>query len=286
VTADAGRTRRRRLAIAGLVLFAVLYVGLLVLYAVAGKTQEVHADIPDNGVRVTLRANDVDGQGQRLLLDVDLDPSPALLGEGQITLSEPVTVVIDPSGSTREVTFAAGQIPAVVQIPLVLDGDIRNWPFDHYDVPFVVGAFAGTADSSRALDVTAAMTGRVQGWKLTFGSSATPGIDGGTFTFGTAALRRSGDVLVFAAILLGVLVMLPVLALYVAARTYFGRRELQPTLLSWMGAMLFATIPLRNFLPGSPPPGAWVDAVIVLWVIVGLVTALALYVLAWRQQKG
>ena len=76
------------------------------------------------------------------------------------------------------------------------------------------------------------------------------------------------------------------LAVYVSARTYFGRRELQPTLMSWMGAMLFATIPLRNFLPGSPPPGAWVDAVIVLWVIVALVAALGLYVLAWRQQSG
>jgi hypothetical protein len=54
--------------------------------------------------------------------------------------------------------------------------------------------------------------------------------------------------------------------------------------MSWMGAMLFAAIPLRNFLPGSPPPGSWIDAVIVLWVIVALVAALALYVLAWRQQ--
>jgi hypothetical protein len=285
VAVDDGHARRRRLTIAGLVLFAVLYVGLLVLYAVTGKTQEVHAEIPADGVRVTLRANDVDGQGQRLLLDVDLDPSPGLVGEGQITLAEPITVVIDPSGSSREVTFAAGQVPAVVQIPLVLDGDIRNWPFDRYDVMFVVGAFAGTAEDSRALDVTTSMTGRVQGWKLTFGSSPAPGLDGGTYTFGTAELRRSGDILVFAAILLGVLVMLPVLACYVAARTYFGRRELQPTLMSWMGAMLFATIPLRNFLPGSPPPGAWVDAVIVLWVIVALVAALGLYVLAWRQRS-
>src|SRR6185436_529215 len=111
----------------GLVLFAVLYVWLLVLYAIAGKTKEVHAAIPDDGARVTLRANDVDGEGQRLLLDVDLDPAPSLMKEGGITLAEPVTVVIDPSGSSREVTFAAGQVPAVVQIPLVLDGDIRNW---------------------------------------------------------------------------------------------------------------------------------------------------------------
>jgi hypothetical protein len=282
---DDGHARRRRLTIAALVLFAVLYVGLLVLYAVAGKTDEVHAEIPADGVRVVLRANDVDGQGQRLLLDVDLDPAPSLMSDGQIVLTESVTVLIDPSGATREVTFQAGQVPAVAQVPLVLNGDIRTWPFDRYDTQFVVAAFAGPSDHARPLPVTTSLLGRVQGWKLSFTSSTATGAGDSPFAFGTVDLRRSGDVLVFAAILLGVLVMLPVLACYVAARTYFGRRQLQPTLLSWMGAMLFATIPLRNFLPGSPPAGAWVDAVVVLWVIVALVAALSMYVLAWRQRS-
>jgi hypothetical protein len=285
VAADEGRARRRRLTIIGLVLFAVLYVGLLVLYAITGKTHEVHAEIPADGVRVVLRANDVDDSGQRLVLDVDLDPADALMSGGGITLAEPVTIVIDPSGSSREVTFEKGRVPAIVQVPIVLDGDIRDWPFDRYDVTFVVGAFAGTGEEVRSLDTTTEMTGHVQGWRLTFGSTPSPGFNGGSLTFGTASLRRSGDTLVFAAILLGVLVALPVLACFVAARTYFGRRDVQPTLLSWMGAMLFAVIPLRNFLPGSPPPGAWVDAVVVLWVIVALVAALGLYVLAWRQQS-
>ena len=140
MTADAGQARRRRLAIVGLVLFAVLYVGLLVLYAVAGKTKEVQAEIPADGVRVVLEANDVDGEGQRMLLDVDLDPSDSLLRRGRAHA--------DRAGdghhrsrraASREVTFAAGQVPAIVQVPLVLDGDIRDWPFDRYDVDFVVG---------------------------------------------------------------------------------------------------------------------------------------------------
>ena len=285
MAADEGHARRRRLTIIGLLIFVMLYVGLLVLYAVTGKTKEVHAEIPADGVRVVLRANDVDGEGQRLLLDVDLDPADSLLSAGGITLAEPVTVVIDPSGSSREVTFPQGRVPAVVQIPIVLDGDIRDWPFDHYDVTFVVGAFAGPPDGARELDVTTSMTGHVEGWRLRFGAASVPGLEGSKLTFGTAGLRRSGNTLVFAAILLGVLVMLPVLTCFVAARTYFGRRQVQPTFLSWMGAMLFATIPLRNFLPGSPPPGSWVDAVVVLWVIVALVAALGLYVLAWRQQS-
>ena len=69
MAADDGHARRRRLAIGGLILFVILYAGLLVLYAVTGKTKEVHAEIPADGVRVTLSANYVDGEGQRLLLD-------------------------------------------------------------------------------------------------------------------------------------------------------------------------------------------------------------------------
>ena len=256
------------------------------LYAVAGKTKEVHAEIPADGARVVLKANDVDGEGQRMLLDVDLDPADSLLREGGLTLAEPVTVILDPSGASREVTFAAGQVPAIVQIPLVLDGDIREWPFDRYDVSFVVAAFAGSADDSRALDTTdeddrpASRAGACRTGRRRRPES-------------TGARTRSAPLRCVAPATrwcsrrscCGVLVALPVMACFVAARTYFGHRAVQPTLLSWMGAMLFAVIPLRNFLPGSPPAGSWVDAVIVLWVIVALVAALALYVLAWRQQS-
>ena len=45
--------------------------------------------------------------------------------------------------------------------------------------------------------------------------------------------------------------------------------------------MLFATIPIRNFLPGSPPPGSWVDVTIVLWVVVALGVALVFGVGSW-----
>jgi hypothetical protein len=50
-----------------------------------------------------------------------------------------------------------------------------------------------------------------------------------------------------------------------------------------MAAMLFATIPLRTFLPGSPPIGSWVDYLVVLWVVAGLVLGMVTYVLAWLR---
>jgi len=47
--------------------------------------------------------------------------------------------------------------------------------------------------------------------------------------------------------------------------------------------MLFAVIPIRNFLPGSPPPGAWIDQALVTWVLIG--RAMALYMVTWYRQS-
>ena len=51
-----------------------------------------------------------------------------------------------------------------------------------------------------------------------------------------------------------------------------------------LGKMLFAVVPLRNFLPGSPPAGSWIDQAVVQWVLIGLGTAMTLYIIAWVRQ--
>ncbi|OBI77949.1 DUF4436 family protein [Mycobacterium asiaticum] len=33
-----------------------------------------------------------------------------------------------------------------------------------------------------------------------------------------------------------------------------------------------------------PPAGSWVDQAVVIWVLIGLATALVLYVMAWHRQ--
>ena len=50
-------------------------------------------------------------------------------------------------------------------------------------------------------------------------------------------------------------------------------------------AMLFAIMPLRNFLPGSPPPGSWIDQALVLWVLIGLVVAMTIFIFAWWRSR-
>jgi hypothetical protein len=50
--------------------------------------------------------------------------------------------------------------------------------------------------------------------------------------------------------------------------------------------MLFAVVPLRNFLPGSPPTGAWIDQTIVIWVLLGLAVAMVIYIVAWYRDRA
>ena len=54
--------------------------------------------------------------------------------------------------------------------------------------------------------------------------------------------------------------------------------------LTWYAAMLFAVVPLRNILPGAPPPGAWIDILLVMWVIIGLVASMLVYVVVWNKR--
>jgi hypothetical protein len=50
---------------------------------------------------------------------------------------------------------------------------------------------------------------------------------------------------------------------------------------TWYAAMLFAVLPLRNALPGSPSFGSWIDLTIVMSVLVALVVSMLLHTGAW-----
>jgi hypothetical protein len=281
--------RHRRLVLVGAGALLVAYLGLLLLYAVSGRTLGVNGDAepPLGGALIDIKVQGLDGGADRLTVDVDLSVDAALVRPDRLTLARPVTVVLDPSATTREIVFPAGRIPAVNPVAVVLDGDIRNWPLDDYSASLLVGAFDGSPESGTPLATAVRIGGRAQGWRVKVAPGPEIGETLGFLHSFTVNARRSGDILAFAVLMLLVLVTLPITALFVASRTYRGSRAIQPTFMSWMAAMLFATIPLRNFLPGNPPPGSWVDAVIVLWVIVGLVAALVIYVAAWwRAGRG
>jgi hypothetical protein len=162
-------------------------------------------------------------------------------------------------------------LPGVFPVPLTIVGEIERWPFDHYhtgpiEVELVHGGEEGVPER---LPVT--FVDHLPGWQVA-GSGLGPY---------RVTLHRSLSAAAFGIIICGVLIAIAALGLFVAIQTLRDRRKFQPPMTTWYAAMLFAVVPLRNALPGSPPFGGWIDITIVVWVLVVLVISMLLYITCW-----
>ena len=274
--------------VALVVAIVLVYVVVIALYAGSGKVSDDLGDKPDTSAGVVLRVEPqaVETGVGRIALDIDLEEADAFESADGISLTQTITVLVSGASGARTIEFAAGSVPSPVSVELISQGIVEQWPFDSYTAETILLAYYEVDGERTPLETYVDATGRVPGWNISAREVATGGIVkfGGSPepVFGLEiTATRSGSTVAFGVLLLGLMIVMPVLVLSVAISVYRGRRRVEPSFTSWMGAMLFATIPLRSFLPGSPPIGSWIDFLIVLWVIVGLIAGLAIYVVAW-----
>ena len=270
--------RRRRRVLVGVLLAAAvaLYVAIVVAYAASESTAVTQAPQtrPAGGVTVQLTARTITAAGGSMHVDVTIDPDDTLLGDDGYP-AEAITVSLDPTEEDVDLVFDAGKRPQSHTATLLFDGDIQDWPFDTYATPVSAFVTVGTGTDARMVDSIVEFDGSVQGWEL----SATPDPDAPDL-FVDAAFHRSPAIVLFGLTLVLVLVLLPATCWVVGWKLYRERRLFEAGFLGWIAALLFATIPIRNFFPGSPPPGSWVDVLVVLWVIVALGAGLVIGVAA------
>jgi hypothetical protein len=287
------KPHRLRYVAAIIVVAAVVYLGVVALYASSGRIaslSDTTAPPPPGGVTVVLTPDSVNPAAGRISMNLQIDPSKELVAREGIGLTKTVHVILSPAAGAQSITFKAGAVPSIVPVDIIVDGSIENWPFDGYRAdPLVIIAYAGDGDSRALMPTHVSVHGYVPGWNLDAVGRADPPYvhinsdDAAADQSHTIAVRawRAGSTIAFGIVLLALMIAMPCLVLFVAINAYRGKRKMEPTLMSWMAAMLFATIPLRTFLPGSPPIGSWIDYLIVLWVFAGLVAGLVIYVFAW-----
>lgn len=282
--APARRMPRRARVIALIACAVALYLAVIVLYAFSGRSAGIGTsgeEPPAGGVMVDLVPQSVDAVGQRMTMALGIRLSPELSTADGVAPKETVNLFVEPVTGVQSLEYQADRVPAVETVTVLTDGVVENWPFDAYRVDDLLLLAYVTHNGVREPVPTAVhMSGSVQGWNIDarldtakMAQSKLPAVD--------VTATRSGSTVAFALVLLALLVTMPVLVLFVAIVAYRGTRKIEPSFLGWMGAMLFATVPLRGFLPGSPPIGSWIDYLIVLWVVAGLIVGLVIYILAW-----
>lgn len=227
---------------------------------------------------VVLRVNEIDSFRNTLNVDVFAYPDDELVHEDAGVLVDGLFVRLESETEIQEIRFDSDRVPAKVATTLRAQGDPDNWPFDRYSTePTTVTVLSDAGPAMTALDAQVEVAGHIDGWYIERAGSG---------DVVEITLERTRGSLAFDLGVCLILLSLPAMALFVAIGTYWGGRKYESGHSALLSIMLFAVVPLRSILPGAPPPGAWVDQTVVLWVLVALVAALAIYLAAWWRQSG
>lgn len=239
---------------------------------------------PDTVVVITLESlRTID---HRLAVKVLVLPDDSLMNSRLGVMNTDISVRLYPANELGDLAYPAGKAPSEVSTTILARGDPNNWPFDSYTTPVIqADVLVGSGNDRTYLPARVEVTGALEGWEMNSyrsGSATQSASDRGDDV--TINLRRAKGPLVFDLGICLVLFSLPAMALFVVTMIMRGRKKLSLSFLTWFSGMLFAVVPIRNILPGSPPFGAWIDQGLVLWVLIALVVAMGLFVITWFRR--
>jgi Domain of unknown function (DUF4436) len=288
-----GRKPRRR----HLLLDVSVIVGVAVVYALSlfgyhwlastpGPLPEPEVSTAD-GTVVLVRIEQLHPVEHRLDVKVLVMPDDSMTDKRLNVLTADTSVRFFPRNDLGDLQYPIGKSPAQVATNIEAHGDPGDWPFDSYRTGTIqADVLVGTGENRQYRPARVEVTGLLEGWDVTATRVGRDTNDTGRPDNVVLTLRRAKGPLVFDLGICLVLITLPTLALFVAIQMLTGRRQFLPPFSTWYAAMLFAVVPLRNILPGNPPPGAWVDQAVVIWVLIALATALVLYITAWYRHSS
>jgi hypothetical protein len=229
-----------------------------------------------SGTTVTLNVVSIGNNYSEVVGDLIVKPGPELMDPATDGLKQDLTVAVTSTTTPIRRTWSKGMLPGVFPVPLTLARDVERWPFDsYYTGPITVELFSGTGQPPERANVT--FVDRLTGWKLDVARVNNVN----ALAPYEIELQRSASTMLFAIVILCIFVAIAAVGLFVAVKTVRDPRRFQSPLTTWYAAMLFAVVPLRNALPGSPAFGSWIDLTIVLWVLVALVVSMLFYIAAW-----
>lgn len=284
------RKRRRLLVGLGLIVaFIVLYglslFGFHTLAKSSGPLKAPDLNATDDTV-VLVRLEELKTVANRLTVKVLVIPQDSMFDKRLDVLKTDTAVRMDPANDLGDLQYPAGKSPAQVATTIEAHGDPSTWPFDSYSTDTLSAeVLVGQGDARQYIPARVEVTGALDGWDVDVRRVGEASQESDRADNVVITLHRAKGPLIFDLGICLVLFSLPALAFAVAIQISLGRRKFVPPFVTWFAAMLFAVIPIRNFLPGAPPPGAWVDQALVIWVLIALVGAMVLYMVTWYRQS-
>lgn len=270
----------RVIAVLALVAYVVAALAFAFRSVVVGSRAQESPQAPIGGVAVTVELRDFDPERQDLTAAVQVDPGAALLSESE-RLAAPLSVTIGPASDPTEISFEGNDLAATSDQVIFLPGTIENYPFDAYSDAMEVNAYWFVDDAWQTIPVAVGVdaSALTEWWHVGESVAASSG-DGEAAAF-TIGVSRTISTRIFALLIAGLLGAIALIALIAVRNVASGRRAQDLSMTDWFAALLFAIVPLRLALPGSPPIGVWLDVLVFFWAVAVVMLSLLWWIKIW-----
>lgn len=229
-------------------------------------------DDPDH-VEVAVWITKVDTGSETIsVTTTDIRPQ-GMLADDDGFFRDDATVYALTSLQNTSVAIKKGDYSPVIEHRFALSGMVTDYPFDRYTAALQFHVMGGPNGTELPVVVTLLSTDPF----FAITPAAGPAEDGGIDV--ELSLRRSTPTLVYTSF---VMVLMLGLAVAAATAAYYALKQRKGLLFpacSMMAGMLFALVPLRNAVPGSPPIGSIIDFasffIAAITIAVSLITCVA-----------
>lgn len=282
--------RPTRPQLVALVVTTILLLGPLVaLVAVLGSDATPSRQLidtqptPGESVQLIITAIAVNPTAGELRVRLLVQPQSDLLSGGR--LARPLTLrVNDLRGETTR-SFAADEAipPVEASIPLT-GGAITQYPFDDYEATAatIITVDEGPGGSGTPVPFNTDVVSTVTDFEL---SAAASEATDSAFASVNFEITRPPTTLGYAVWLMVLMWALAATGVLIAWAVVIWRVEMPLWVFGYFVGVLFALPPLRESLPGRPPPGTIFDFVSFYWSVATVGVSLILLLLVWVRRS-
>jgi hypothetical protein len=271
----------------GVILFGVLFAVVLSLYKSEGVTT-VTEFAPEEAkksghVAIDAKLVSTDPIKGDITVRLQFSPEGDLVGEDGVSLAKNLVLDLNSSAGKTQHSFKKGERMNPTDVVLDVYGNIGDYPFDQHEASLILtltatkGGQDNTPVEYEEVPFTVNYTGALAGYHIT--ASEAEGKETGYLGI-DMDITRSTSAKTFAVFIMILEWLLALSALAVMIVLVAGRK-IEVGLFSWMGALLFALIPLRNAMPAVPPVGVLSDFLAFFWAEIIVALSLVISVLAW-----
>ncbi len=240
-------------------------------------------------VQVFARVMSVDAIKGEMVVRLQFEPQGSLVGEDGVSPNQDLLMYINSATGKSRQDFPKDESMTPHDTVLDLDGGFWEYPFDaHAAYLEIVLSEVQTGEQEaaaqdEAVPLAIEFLGDVGGYSI---SASEQQAETG-YSLINIQVERSTSVVAFAVLIMVLQWMLALCAFGVMVVWTRGR-QFEVTMFGWMGALLFALIPLRNAMPSVPPVGVLSDFLSFYWslIIISVSMVVSVTTWLWRGSAG